>query len=1453
MNKKGFTLIEVLATVIILSILSIITMPIIFGVIGMAKEATFLRSADSIVRAAEVKYADELTFFVANQHTITYDNGVLTGENTLNLRGNNPDYAIITLNSVGEVKLALWSDELNKCIYKAYLDDQPAYNSEAVDKDSCMGLAGTVFAKIAYPQVTDPNPGIIFGDALTENYAGYTNAYVKSTEDLVALANLNKTQNFSGKVVWLNSNLDFELDKSYISPTTTVFGDINGNGTIEGLKIELTTGKGFYPIGRNTAKFYGTFNASGAYLKNLYINRPAEDYVGLFGYTNDNAIVKGLNLIDAKVTGANYTGSVVGYNMGDTSSINASGTVVGTGVTGGVIGYVYAVSYSTNSLARDLVFAGDVTGTSNVGGVVGVRSSSDTTVTNLIYLSGSVTATSSYGRVMGGASTPSRAMANSAILVNGSVVTGTLNSYNGFDMVSTYLNDLNTYEYAVDTIISGDDTVDGFYFAYDVTGLPAIANATLIFDLTGAGTIGDPYLIDSADDFDKITINNTAYYKLANDIDFGDKAINTFASELNSFNGKFDGNGHTLANATISGSTRLALFGTTGSSTIISNLKIDNIDAFSTGDYTGVLSAYVYGTIKDIIITNSSVTGKNYSGLVAGTILTGTTVSSVFAEGDVTGVDYVGGVIGYINGIDYSPTIYLKDAMFAGNVTGINRVGGVIGARSTYSSSVTGVANRGGSVTGTTNYGRVSGGTSIPTYAMSNSSVLLNGVTVSSEVDNSLNGRDVLSSLINDINVYETIGLDTVIGGDNNTDGYYLDYVNDVVTFVPATIAITMSGTGTVDDPYLITNINELRQVALSKASYFKLVNNINLSGEKTYMLFSKHNSFTGNFDGNGKTISNASINGVDYTGLFGYGNGAVNNLVLNNITIKGANYVGGITSYSSGSITNIIADNITVSGIDYIGGIIGSRFGSSGIFKYINITNSNVTGRNYLGLIAGTIGIGVGVSSVSAEGDVTGTNYVGGVIGYVNGQDYSTTSYLKDAMFTGDVTGVSYVGGVAGARYAYSTSVTGVANRGGSVTGTSNYGRVVGGTNVPTYAMSNSSVLLNGVTVSSAVDNSLNGRDVSAALINDINVYETIGLDTVIGGDNNTDGYYLDYVGNIVKFVPATIAMTMSGTGTVDDPYSITNASELRQVALAPAAYFKLSNNIDLSGIKNYMLFSRYNSFTGNFDGNGKTISNISINGIDYTGLFGYSSGTVNNLTLSNVYVTGENYVGGLFGYSSSKIMGNIKISDISVTGKNYTGGLAGARMGGTLSGIMVTNADVTGASYTGGAIGYIDTANTFIDTVSVEGDVTGTTYTGGVVGYLQGSYGYSSTLNYSMYLGNVTGTSYVSGILGVKQGYAGLASTVNRGGTITSTSTSGRITTANTPSNAIALDSILVNGATVTSTSLTSLHGKDTTAANLLVQSTYTAVGFNFTDTTSGTYIWKMLGSNIWIEKNL
>ena len=177
----------------------------------------------------------------------------------------------------------------------------------------------------------------------------------------------------------------------------------NGDAT-EGVYFALTAdidlggayaaGEGWDPIGNSYNNYFlGKFNGNGFVVKNLTINRPWNNYIGLFGNvgSESNAStgtnIENVGIIDCNINGGGSTGALVGYHRTSShiSGCFATGSVSGTNTVGGLVAenfYNAEISncYSTCS----------VNGTTGVGGLVG-RNWYSATITNC-YATGNVSA-----------------------------------------------------------------------------------------------------------------------------------------------------------------------------------------------------------------------------------------------------------------------------------------------------------------------------------------------------------------------------------------------------------------------------------------------------------------------------------------------------------------------------------------------------------------------------------------------------------------------------------------------------------------------------------------------------------------------------------------------------------------------------------------------------------------------------------------------------------------------------------------------------------------------------------------------------------------------------------------------------------------------------------------------------------------------------------------------------
>jgi len=154
-------------------------------------------------------------------------------------------------------------------------------------------------------------------------------------------------------------------------------------------------------------------------------------------------------------------------------------------------------------------------------------------------------------------------------------------------------------------------------------------------------------------------------------------------------------------------------------------------------------------------------------------------------------------------------------------------------------------------------------------------------------------------------------------------------------------------------------------------------------------------------------------------------------------------------------------------------------------------------------------------------------------------------------------------------------------------------------------------------------------------------------------------------------------------GSGTENDPYMITNAKQLAQLATYVNAgdthyndkHYKLNNDISLLDYRigtGWTPIGNEYAFRGSFDGNDKIVSALYIHNpnLECTGLFGYTYGaTLKNVVLENVSInggsnvdlyTGNSAVGALVGYAYQCKITNCYASG-EICGKESIGGIVG------------------------------------------------------------------------------------------------------------------------------------------------------------------------------------------------
>jgi hypothetical protein len=177
------------------------------------------------------------------------------------------------------------------------------------------------------------------------------------------------------------NNIRDELDQHFI-----LISDLDNTtaGYAEHAGSAANSNLGWAPLGDDSDaenKFTGTFNGNDKVIANLYINRPAESNIGLFG-RNDGEI-SNLTLSDIDVTADNSVGGIAGISYGNISGCHiTSGTVTGN-YAGGLVGYALYNTIDSCSSAATISATG-----AQVGGLVG--SCAGATVSNS-HATGAVT------------------------------------------------------------------------------------------------------------------------------------------------------------------------------------------------------------------------------------------------------------------------------------------------------------------------------------------------------------------------------------------------------------------------------------------------------------------------------------------------------------------------------------------------------------------------------------------------------------------------------------------------------------------------------------------------------------------------------------------------------------------------------------------------------------------------------------------------------------------------------------------------------------------------------------------------------------------------------------------------------------------------------------------------------------------------------------------------------
>jgi hypothetical protein len=264
-------------------------------------------------------------------------------------------------------------------------------------------------------------------------------------------------------------------------------------------------------------------------------------------------------------------------------------------------------------------------------------------------------------------------------------------------------------------------------------------------------------------------------------------------------------------------------------------------------------------------------------------------------------------------------------------------------------------------------------------------------------------------------------------------------------------------------------------------------------------------------------------------------------------------------------------------------------------------------------------------------------------------------------------------------------------------------------------------------------------------------------------------------------------------GSGTPNDPHIISTCSQLQEIDDQDAylyASYVLANDIDCSAvvpfetIGNYQQFNgTFKPFMGRFDGQGYTISNITVGdgATPFTGMFASTYGaSIRDLNLANIIVSGTTYVGALAGEADESSIVGVTVASSTITLNGNSAGYAGSIIGRFLDsnayGLQATTTTMTalGTNHSsnfagiGGLVGSMirSTIERSTARVSITADFSGL---GGIVGTMQrGSvvknvYAESSITGYDG-IGGITGSYEANGDSYIDSVYSNSSTTATR-----------------------------------------------------------------------------------------
>ena len=776
-------------------------------------------------------------------------------------------------------------------------------------------------------------------------------------------------------------DIDEDLDAHY-----ALSKDIDANET-EG----WNGGKGFEPIGVKLLDgFTGSLDGRGHVITGLYINRTGSSSVGLFGHLGHGGKITDLGLIDSFVKGKKNVGVLAGVQ--DYSKVKncfSEGEVIGGEAnTGGLIGRcdhgnVYdsysdievtgeyntggLVGYNIDGRIENSYSSGDVDGENNIGGLNGYNREGH--VKNS-YSKGDVYGDSMIGGFIGynyrGVVIDSYSKGD--VVGNRSV--GGFVGYNTGRLMNSHYN-------MAEVDVSGErmNTLCGYTDEEFTRWMKSDMGKDIDFE-GGSGTEDDPYLIEDLEQLQAVRNDLSAHYELINDINASEtegwNAGEGFRiiGKDEPFKGTFDGRdnkieGLYIHRRSLGYSEDVGLFGIIGEKGKVRNVILKDVNVKG-GPFVGALAGRNCGSITYSYATGyirASSGTFTFAGGLAGSN-SGMVSNSRFADGEVMGGNYVGGLVGI-----------KKEGMIENSYYNIDSV-------------------------------KVNGKNRITSYGLFENQY---NEWLSNFMD--LDISDYSDTLVPKGGFYE---IHSVYGfmdllGFARDEKYKFSLKTDLYFSERFSVHIPHFESEFYGNNHTIygLDIDIDRRTDIGLFGY--VGNDGKISDLRVEDAEIDGKGHVGILVGTNKgTVKNSYVEGsisgndADLGGLVGVNKGVVDDSE-SFVYVKGSNGVsGGLVGLNNGDILDSHSDGILVGGYR-AGGLVGKNTG-----KVERCYSScDVDGKDRVG---GLMGEGYGkIIDSYASGDVNGTDAIGGLVGY------NYEQVVKNCYSTGEVHGDNKVGGLIG------------------------------------------------------------------------------------------------------------------------------------------------------------------------------------------------------------------------------------------------------------------------------------------------------------------------------------------------------------------------------------------------------------------------------------------------------